>query len=123
MTNIFKTLIVSSAFIALSGTALSGAALAGEPTSTTFKYNASAPVEVTYAQFQQTAERACNFRHSVAFGRAGKDRVEKKCEAQLVAAAVAATKIKTLLAYHNQQIGVKAEERKFARLRQDNPQN
>ena len=118
MTNIFKTLITGSAFIALSGTAF-----ADEPTSTTFAYDASAPVQVTYERFREIAEEACEISMLDAGGLVAKTRIEKKCRDEMVDEAVKATHISVLIAYHKQQIEADAEEAKLASLRQDNSTN
>ncbi len=114
MTNIIKIFITCSAILTLSGTAF-----ADDSILTRFTYDASAPVEQTYARFQKTAERDCNIRLRAAGGLVMKTRVEKKCRAQLIANAVKATKIKTLIAYHSQLTKSHVDARKFARLRKD----
>ena len=122
MTKLFKALIAGTALLALSGTAF-----AGEPAPTTFmttfKYDAVAPMVVTYVRFQKTAKRACKVNHRTAGGLAAKARFERKCQAQLVGDAVKATKLRTLIAYHNQRMGLETNQSKFASLRPETSTN
>lgn len=103
MTNTFKTLIATSTLIALSGPAF-----AGQATSTTFTYDSSAPVEVTYKRFQKIAEQACEIDLRDAGGIVVKTRMENQCREELVSKAVKATKTNVLIAFHNQQLEAEA---------------
>ena len=118
MTNTFKTLIAASALIAFSGTAF-----AGETTSTTFTYDSSAPVEVTYERFQDIAEQACEIDLRDAGGIVAKTRMENICRVELVSDAVKATKTNVLIAFHDQQLEAEAENVKIASLGQENSSN
>ena len=118
MTNTLKTLIAASALIATSGTAF-----ADEPVSTTFKYDASAPVEVTYERFQKIAEKACEISLRDAGGLVVKTRVQNKCRAEMVAEDVEATKTEVLIAFHKQQMKIEAEQARLASLRGNSSSN
>ena len=113
MTNTFKTLIAASALVAFSGTAF-----AGETTSTSFTFDSSAPVEVTYERFQKIADAACEISLRDAGNIVAKARMENKCSADLVGEAVKATKTKVLIAYHIQQLEAEAEAVRIASLGQ-----
>ena len=116
MTNTLKTLIAASALLAISGTAF-----ADQPVSTSFTYDASAPVDVTYERFQKIAEKACEISLRDAGGLVVKTRMQNKCRSEMVDEAVQATKTNVLIAYHKQQVKAKAE--RLASLRQDNSSN
>jgi len=109
MFNFSKTLIAASALIATAGTASASGNFTAK-----FNYDASAPIEVTYASFEQTAKKACRISVRKAGGIAAKTKFEASCRAQLVSDAVEATKMDTLIAYHEQLTEPAKRVRQFA---------
>lgn len=100
MFNTAKALLAASALIATAGVAT-----AEDNFSAEFSFSPTAPVEVTYAQFEATAKRACRISFRRAGGLAMKSRIENACTENLVRDAVNATGLVSLIAYHGQNTG------------------
>ncbi|MEM9738912.1 MAG: hypothetical protein AAF829_03520 [Pseudomonadota bacterium] len=111
MTNLIKALVAGSALIAVAGTAA-----AERPVTADFTYSALAPVETTYARFQDTAKEACRVDRRAVRQMGARMRIEQACTRVLLAKAVAATKNQNLIAFHGEQIGVPATRRQLAAL-------
>ncbi|MBU2606423.1 MAG: hypothetical protein KKC43_11100 [Alphaproteobacteria bacterium] len=109
MTHFIKAFIAGSAFIAVAGAA---SAKAGQ--AAVFTYTPSAPVHVIYAEFQTSAHRACRIGLAKAGGVSMKAKIEKSCEAQMVANAAKATERQDLLAYHAQATSPRAATTQLA---------
>ncbi|KCZ60617.1 hypothetical protein [Hyphomonas chukchiensis] len=95
MPSLFKTLIAASALVALTG-----AASADETFIADFEFTPDAPVDVTYANFEKTAKKACRVESRMVGGIAARVQIEKLCREHLMTDAVAATKMDALIAYH-----------------------
>ncbi len=95
MSILSKTIIVGLT-AAVSTTATS----AQEMQITNFRYDKTITTESNYAVFERTARRACAHVSSL-----DTFRVRKECRRDLMDQAVAATKQRPMIAYHDQMIG------------------
>ena len=97
MFNTAKTLIAATAFVATAGIAT-----AEDRFTADFTFSPAAPVEVTYAQFEETAKDACRISVLEAGGLSMKRKIENACTENLIRDAVNATGLVSLIVYHEQ---------------------
>lgn len=97
--------------------AFAGSASAGPNVTADFDYSSSAPVIDTYARFEETARAACKLDRIKAGGIAMKRKMEDRCAADLVAKAVAETRIPALMAYHDRKTGKTPALPQYAEVR------
>lgn len=95
MSNFYKAIVAASALVALTGVAS-----ADETFVAGFEFSPDAPIDVTYANFQKTAKKACRVESRMVGGMAARVKIEKDCRDHLMTDAVAATKMETLIAFH-----------------------
>ena len=95
MSRLFKALVAASALVALTG-----AAAADDSFIADFEFSPDAPVDVTYANFEKRAKKACRVESRMVGGVAARVQIEKLCREQLMTDAVAATKMDALIAHH-----------------------
>lgn len=94
----FKPLMLAVFAASISATA--GAASNIDEFDVEFKFVRTAPVQDTYADFRQTARRACRARSRTITVQSD-FRNLRACEAELVGKAVHETRIPALIAYHS----------------------
>ncbi|MEH6807256.1 MAG: hypothetical protein V7651_00265 [Hyphomonas oceanitis] len=95
MSSLFKALVAASVLVVLTG-----AAAADDSFIADFEFSPDAPVDVTYANFEKRAKKACRVESRMVGGVAARVQIEKLCREQLMTDAVAATKMDALIAHH-----------------------
>lgn len=98
-----RALVSAAAFLAIAGTAA-----AQENFTASFDYSPTAPVSQTYAAFQDTATQLCKIDRRDVASLGVRTRMQAACTKQLVADAVAATRMTALIAYHREQNHISA---------------
>ncbi|MEM7492990.1 MAG: hypothetical protein AAF296_06370 [Pseudomonadota bacterium] len=111
MTKTIKALIAGSAM-----TLALGSASADNTFTADFTFSPTAPVEITYERFEDIAEQACKADASELRGVGVRMKIEDTCRAQLLEDAVKASKLRTLIAYHQQRKGEAESQTLFAEL-------
>lgn len=111
MTKTIKAFIAGSAM-----TLALGSANADNTFTADFTFSPKAPVEATYERFEDIAEQACKEDTSDIRGIGVRMKIKKTCRIQLLSDAVKATKLKNLIAYHQQKQGEAESQTLFAEL-------
>ena len=95
------TLIAISVAIGAAGVS-SSAALANDDVTAKFAYTNSAPVELTYKQFEAIAKNVCEIRRVDLARFSTRTKMEQTCSKELLNNAVKATQQQELVNYHAQ---------------------
>ncbi|MGB3626604.1 MAG: hypothetical protein WA989_12295 [Henriciella sp.] len=111
MTLLIKTLVAGAALATAAATASAQSEFTAR-----FDYSPDASIEVTYADFERTARKACSTGRETGT-MARRAILERSCVSKLMDDAVEATNLRQLQAFHDTIKGDQVTARKFAARR------